>query len=236
MQKIIIKKGKDKTGNIEYLVSAISFKQNKGTVKKIPHPMGTDVMSFKTVEEAVDAIKVSGFESILPDGNSLEIANINENFTDNNWKDAIGQTLLSELKNTDNSIQTAAISSLGELEDEDFIPIFINKMGEDNDNLRNSAIDAVVKSGYKAVEAIKEALNDDIWVRRKSAVICIEKMVTTGNVDAEIFFKALLQATKDTNVIVKSSVIKALGNIYKVYKEKNNERRNKDFTKKNQHV
>ena len=37
-------------------------------MQKIPHPLGSDGMEFKTLEEAKEAITRAGFSYILPDG------------------------------------------------------------------------------------------------------------------------------------------------------------------------
>ena len=68
MQYVAIKK-EIKNNEEIFVVNAIPLKnKNKSIVQKIPHPLGSDGMEFKTLEEAKDAITRAGFSYILPDG------------------------------------------------------------------------------------------------------------------------------------------------------------------------
>ena len=96
-------------------------------------------------------------------------------------------------------------------------------MGEDNENIRNNAIEALIKYGHFATKDIIKALDDENWVRKNSAVICLQKFLECDIVTIDEIIHPLLKTLEDNNPIVKCSVISALGDIYKNFKnmEKN---------------
>ena len=65
---------------------------------------------------------------------------------------------------------------------------------------------------------VLNALKDENWVRRNSAVLCLQQFCTRKDIDTSLIIENLLEAIKDNNPIVKCSVIKALGLAYKNYK------------------
>ena len=68
MQYIAIKE-EQKAGKTVYMVNAIPLKNSaKALVQKIPHPLGSDSLSFETLELAKEAVTRAGFSYILPDG------------------------------------------------------------------------------------------------------------------------------------------------------------------------
>ena len=68
MQYIAIKK-EIKDGKEVFAVSAIPLKNtNKAIVQRIPHPLGSDILTYENLEEAKDAVLLAGFSYILPDG------------------------------------------------------------------------------------------------------------------------------------------------------------------------
>ena len=68
MQYVAIKQ-ENRDGEVVFVVNAISLKnKNKSVVPQIPHPLGSDALIFKTLEEAKNAISRAGFSYILPDG------------------------------------------------------------------------------------------------------------------------------------------------------------------------
>ena len=92
MQYVAIKK-EIKNNKEIFVVNAIPLKnKNKSIVQKIPHPLGSDGMEFKTLEEAKDAITRAGFSYILPDGKKeTKIPQkINKiTYTENNYEELI---------------------------------------------------------------------------------------------------------------------------------------------------
>ena len=68
MQYVMIKR-EEKDGKEYFAVNAIPLKNtNKTVVPRIPHPLGADVITFDTLEEAKDAVTRAGFSYILPNG------------------------------------------------------------------------------------------------------------------------------------------------------------------------
>lgn len=222
MKHISIKK-ENKTVDGEnrffYVVSALTFKQKDNTVRQqIPHPLGTDIMEFETLEDAKKAIELSGFTYILPNGEMPSQKPVKRH-KELDFEEDILTELLKLAKDSNSSVVASAIFALGELKDKKLLPIFVDKMGEDNENIRNNAINAIVNLASLATNATIKALEDENWVRRKSAITVVEKLVQLGLVKPESFFAPLMECFYDTNNIVKCAAINACGKIYKTYRE-----------------
>ena len=69
MKYVKIKEITSHEGETLYKVNAIVLESTGGEKKKkIPHPLGTETMIFKSLEKAKEAVALSGFEYVLPDG------------------------------------------------------------------------------------------------------------------------------------------------------------------------
>ena len=101
---------------------------------------------------------------------------------------------------------------------EDIFYEVIKKIGEDNENIRTNSIEAICKYGLSALPSLYNSLKSENWVKRNSAVICLQRFCETKQVHIDKIIEALLEALKDNNPIVKCSVIKALGDAYKNYR------------------
>lgn len=224
MKRITIKKEiRDADGkeNTVYIVSALTFKQKDNTIKQqIPHPLGTDIMEFSSLDEAKKAIEMSGFLYILPNG-EIQTESKPRAVQSIDLQEKIFQSLLKMAKDSNSSVQASAIYALGELKDRKLLPIFADKMGEDNDAVRTNAINALVNFGAGAANTAIKALEDENWVRRKSAITVIERLANETALKPEIFFEPLIERFNDSNNIVKCSAITAVGKIFKVYRENN---------------
>ena len=65
MQYIAIKQ-KEQNGEMVFVVNAIPLKnKNQSVVQKIPHPLGSDILTYKTLDEAKEAISLAGFSYIF---------------------------------------------------------------------------------------------------------------------------------------------------------------------------
>ncbi len=217
MNKYISIREINKNGKTIYTINALALEQKeKGLVKKIPHPLGNSILEFDTLEEAKKAIELAGFSAILPSG--VKVVEKSINISSTNYEEMIYSSLIELINDNNPNIVANTIAALSEVERPDCIDIFIDKMGEDNESIRNNAIEALIKYGHFAIKDIIKALNDSNWVRKNSAVICLQKLHENGTVAIDDIIHPLLKALEDNNPIVKCSVISALGNIYRNYK------------------
>ena len=76
-------------------------------------------------------------------------------------------------------------------------------MGEDNESIRQNSIEAILKYGNDALPKVLESLKSENWVKRNSAVICLQRFCETKQVHIDKIIEALLEALKDNNPIVK---------------------------------
>ena len=221
MQYVTIKKETTVSGDKTiFLVPALTLKNSQGQKKQqIPHPLGTDYLTFDTIEDAVRAVEISGFQCIFPDGVKSEYKGVEHNFVDKSIEDNILLTLKQQLNDINSSVVAAALNALGELEDKNLLALFVEKIGEDNELIRTAAISSIVKIGTSAIESLMKALKDENWVRRNSALICISRLIDNEGVNPETLFSVLIKMTEDKNTIVKTSAISVLGKAYKVYKK-----------------
>lgn len=215
IQSIKIKKG-IRNGIEYYIIPALIFKSEQGKEKQIPHPTGSGIMEFETLESALEAIKISGFSYILPD-NETPIALKQTEKKYSNIDEMIKEELLNVLKNSNTQAKANAIYALGEMRNIEFLPIFIEKMGEDNETIRNNSIEAILNLEESVVQEVLQALEDENWVRRMSAITLIEKLVSEKSISASIFLKPLLKRFSDSNNIVKCSAIATIGKIWREY-------------------
>lgn len=215
-QFVHIKEIKSQEGETLFKVNAILLQSMNGEQqKKIPHPFGTETMLFKTLEKAKEAVALSGFDYVLPDGSTQEEKN---EYKIEPYDKKIFDTIMQQTKASNPNIVAAAISALSEINHPDCINIYIEKLGEENDIIRQNSIEAIIKYGTKAMPEVLNALKDENWVRRNSAVLCLQQFCTRKDIDTNLIIENLLEAIKDNNPIVKCSVIKALGLAYKNYK------------------
>ena len=214
-QYVHIKEIESQEGEKLFKVNAILLQsKDGGQQKKIPHPFGTETMIFKTLDKAVEAVVLSGFEYVLPDGTTEK----KEEYKIEPYDKKIFDAIMVQSKDSNPNIVAAAISSLSEINHPDCLSLYIEKLGEDNDIIRQNSIEAILKYGVKAIPKIIETLKDENWVRRNSAVICLQHFCEKKDIDISLIIDKLLEALKDNNPIVKCSVIKALGLAYKNYK------------------
>ncbi len=218
MQYVSIKKVL-KDGREVFQVPALNLKNSEGTTKqRIAHPLGDDYLEFNTLEEAIRSAELSGFKYILPDGTKpLEAKK--EQLINNNIDDMVYNTLIKQVRDINSSVVAASITALGELGDIKLIDLFIEKMGEDNDSVRTSAINSILNFGEAGTEKLLQALKDENWVRRNSALITFSRLIDSETVNPEKILPSLIVMTEDKNTIVKTSAIQTLGKAYKLYKK-----------------
>ena len=201
-----------KNKNNKFVVSAIGL----GTNKKIPHPFGTDTIEFDTIEEAKNAIQLAGFEYILPSGEVSGARELPENITD--YEKKIIDALTKETKDINPNIVATAINALSEINSNDCLNIYISKIGEDNEKVRQNSIEAIIKFGLEAMPSLFNSLKSENWVKRNSAVICLQKFCGLKNAPIEEIIETLLKMLDEKNPVVKCSVVETLGIAYKSFK------------------
>ena len=224
MQKVKIKKVIDNDNN-KYIVPALELKNSNNSIGLlIPHPQGNSTIAYDTLEEAVAAIKRAGLEYILPSGEEVKedfLNQISQNGTNDEIKELLYNKFAAKVNDSNSNIVTAALSALDNLGDERSIPIFMEKLSEDNEAIRNIAIKALVKEADKVTSILIDALSDSNWVKRNSAISCLEKLAEMPNIENEKFIVPLLNRVEDKNPIVQASAITVLGKIYKIMAERN---------------
>lgn len=222
MQYIAIKE-EQKGSETYFAVNAIPLKnKNKSIVQKIPHPLGTDILRFKTLDDAKNAILRAGFSYILPDGQkgSKPVKKqIAKDSTD--YESIILESLKGKIDSSNSSISAAALLALGEFPTEETFEILFNKIGEDNDLIRKNAISIICRYGNILQDRIIKALQSSNWVTRNSAVTCILNLTETGN-DTECYIIPLSNLTNDSNAIVQVNALTTLAKVYQNYKKSKN--------------
>ena len=218
MKYVQIKEITSQEGETLYKVNAIMLESSNGEKKKkIPHPLGTETMIFKSLEKAKEAVILAGFEFVLPDGT---LKQDEEEYKILPYDKKIFDALMNQSEDSNPNIVAAAVSSLSEINHPDCLKLFIEKLGEDNDVIRQNSIEAVLKYGNRAIPQVLEAIKSDNWVQRNSAIICLQHFCEDKETDISKIIDALLDRLKDNNPIVKCSVIKALGVAYKNYRKR----------------
>lgn len=224
MQYISIKKEvQTDNSDVIFLVSALTLKDSQGNIKqKIAHPLGNDYLVFKTLDDAINAIELSGFKYILPDGTKQIDKDDKKDSSNDDYESLVYDSLIEKTKDINSSVVAAAITALGEMEDLKLLELFIEKIGEDNEAIRSSAINAILPFGSRAVKKLLKALKDDNWVRRNSVLITLQRLINLEKVYPEQLFEPLVEVLKDNNTIVRTSAILTLGLNYKLYKKQKN--------------
>ena len=224
MQKIYIKKSIEKAGDNEiakYIVPALPLKNSGNNIKlTIPHPTGTYKMEFDNLEDAVKAIKTAGFEYVLPNGETYieplekKTNKINKKDLPLPLGDMIYQKLLSKINDSNSTIVASALEALSEIDNEKSIDIFLKKLGEDNETIRNVSINALLKSKELVIEKLIDLLTDSNWVTRHSAITCLSKIAEFNDIDKEQILVPIFNRIDDINPIVQTNAIQAVSKIY----------------------
>ncbi|MBR1460733.1 HEAT repeat domain-containing protein [bacterium] len=221
MQYVPIKQ-EIENGKEVYIVNAISLKNtNKSVVQKIPHPLGTDALKYSTLEEAKEAIARAGFSYVLPNGKKVTptktlAKKILEDCKD--YDNIIYNLIRNKVNSSSQGVAQAAILALAEFPSEETFDILFEKIGEENELIRKNAIAAICRYGNILQNRIIEALEDENWVTKNSAITCIKNLMQDESIDVEKFIIPLTKSANDTNPIVQASAISTLALVYNAYK------------------
>ena len=223
MQIVNIKKKFIKTDSGEaclYYVPAISLKNSDNQVKLlVPHPNGNYAIEFNTLEEAAAAIKKAGFEYKLPEGETIENDAYNAIVETPSQKSDIENLLFNKFRTKTNdinpSIVASSITALSYLNDKNAIDIFIEKLGEDNEKIRNAAMEALINSQTNVIDKLIDTLTNPNWVSRNSAISCLTKISEYTEFDPGKILIPIINRIDDENTIVQSNAILAAGKIYR---------------------
>lgn len=222
MQYVAIKK-ELKDGKTVYIVNAIPLKnKSNSTVQKIPHPLGTDMIEYSSLEQAQEAVTRAGFACILPDGKKEFQVPKNKNkkvIDSNNYEAEIMEMLQTKINSSNPNICQAAVMAIAQFPGEQTFDILFEKLGEDNDLIRKNAIEAICEYGNILQDRIVKALEHENWVTRNSALICIKQLAQSEAVYCEKFISPLINTCNDSNPIVQSCALQTLALVYKTYKK-----------------
>ena len=221
MQYIAIKK-EEKDGKEFYTVNAIPLKnKNKSIVQKIPHPLGSDILRYETLEDAKDAIVRAGFSYVLPDGRKGTKPTLKATKTTSgyDYSQLVLESIMDKIESPNSSVAAAAILALSEFPTEETFDILFNKIGEDNDLIRKNAISGICRYGNLLQDKIIQALKSTNWVTRNSALTCILNLTETNNIDLEKFIIPLSEITNDSNTIVQANALTTLAKVYQTFQK-----------------
>ena len=221
MQYIAIKK-EEKDGKEFYTVNAIPLKnKNKSIVQKIPHPLGSDILRYETLEDAKDAIVRAGFSYVLPDGRkgTKPTPKATKTTSGYDYSQLVLESIMDKIESSNSSVAAAAILALSEFPTEETFDILFNKIGEDNDLIRKNAISGICRYGNLLQDKIIQALKSTNWVTRNSALTCILNLTETNNIDLEKFIIPLSEITNDSNTIVQANALTTLAKVYQTFQK-----------------
>ncbi len=221
MQYIAIKK-EEKDGKEFYTVNAIPLKnKNKSIVQKIPHPLGSDVLRYETLEDAKDAVIRAGFSYVLPDGRkgTKPTPKATKTTSGYDYSQLVLESIMDKIESSNSSVAAAAILALAEFPTEETFDILFNKIGEDNDLIRKNAISGICRYGNLLQDKIIQALKSTNWVTRNSALNCILNLTETNNIDLEKFIIPLSETTNDSNTIVQTNALTTLAKVYQTFQK-----------------
>ena len=149
MQYIAIKQ-KRQNGEMVFVVNAIPLKNKKSiSSAKIPHPLGSDILTYKTLDEAKEAISLAGFSYILPDGKK-EIKSepvVIQSKSAQDIDNLIYETIRAKINSSNSNVCAAAVSAICEFSTEETFNILFEKIGEENDLIRKNAISGICRYG-----------------------------------------------------------------------------------------
>lgn len=221
MQYIPVKQA-IKEGKEVYTIPAIPLKNSQKTlVQKIPHPLGTDSLTYSSLDEAKDAITRAGFSYILPNGQKGTKATVKQKIVQRgiNYDDIVLESIKDKINSSNLSVCAAAISAISEFPSEETFDILFDKLGEENDQIRKNAISGICRYGQIMPERIIDALKSQNWVTRNSALSCILNLAEAENVDISQFIIPLSEVCNDSNTIVQTNAITVLAKVYNKYKK-----------------
>lgn len=222
MQYIAIKKEQQNEKTI-YIINAIPLKNTSNSiVQKIPHPLGSDTLTFETLEQAKNAITLAGFSYILPNGQKgsrTATAKPKDNTSqdENNYEQIVLNTIKEKINSQNSNVVASAILAISEFPNEETFDILFEKIGEDNDIIRKNAISGICRYSNLLDERIIKALNSPNWVVKNSALSCILQIAETQNVNIAKFLLPLTEACKDSNTIVQANALTTLAKVYQTY-------------------
>lgn len=224
MQYISIKQ-EEQNGKSLYIVNAIPLKnKNQSIIQKIPHPLGSDILTYETLEDAKDAVTRAGFSYILPNGekgSKTTQKKVIKPSSSYDYSQIILNAIQNKINSTHPTVSAAAILTLSEFPTEETFDILFNKLGEDNDQIRKNAISGICRYGNILQDRIIQTLKSPNWVARNSAISCILNLAESSNIELEKFIVPLTEITNDSNTIVQTNAILTLAKVYQNYQKYN---------------
>ncbi len=220
MQYVTIKR-EEKDGKEYFAVNDIPLKNtNKTVVQRIPHPLGSDVITFDTLEEAKDAVTRAGFSYILPNGERGSKSRSTVKVTNTaDYSQIVFEAVKSKINSSNSTVAAAAVLAVSVFKNEEAFDILFNKIGEDNDLIRKNAISGICSHANILQDRIIESLKSSNWVDRNSALTCISNITEDGSVDLEKFIIPLTEICNDSNTIVQANALTTLAKVYQNYQK-----------------
>ena len=220
MQYVTIKR-EEKDGKEYFAVNAIPLKNtNKTVVQRIPHPLGSDVITFDTLEEAKDAVTRAGFSYILPNGEKGSKSRSTVKVTNTaDYSEIVFEAVKDKINSSNSTVAAAAVLAVSVFKNEEAFGILFNKIGEDNDLIRKNAISGICSHANILQDRIISSLKSSNWVERNSALTCISNITEDNSVDLEKFIIPLTEVCNDSNTIVQANALTTLAKVYQNYQK-----------------
>jgi len=221
MQYVTIKQ-EERDGRLYFVVNAIPLKNTgRAVVQKIPHPLGTDILEFSTLEEAKEAVTRAGFPYILPDGVKGSKASVKQKIVQNgfNYDKIVLDTVKSKINSSNSNVSASAILALAEFPGEETFDILFSKIGEDNELIRKNAITGICRYPKLVQDRLINSLKSSNWVERNSALVCISNLADLGCENLEKFILPLTDVCEDSNTIVQAYALTVVAKVYQSYQK-----------------
>jgi bilin biosynthesis protein len=217
-------------GDPSFLVSAVSLQSPGGGKKLIPHPFGQEVATFKSLQDAVEAIHRAGYDAEC-DGLSYhknpnaprQSSTPSRGGKNGSFEDVIDRVLpdlKNQLKDKSPGVVANAAYVLGEIGSEDAIIALMDCFHHDDASIRKNASDAVAKIGKPAIKALRHGLKDGQWLVRHTSLLAVVELAGRSPELLANCLPDVVPLLKDENWLVRSQAALVFGEVAKLIKQK----------------
>ena len=104
--------------------------------------------------------------------------------------------------------------SSNKIDYEKIADVFIDNLGNENLDIRNSAINALAKFGVSISDKLINILStSNKWLVQQSVIQCIEKIIISDRDSAPVFIHSIIEISASSNTMVKRAALKTLEKI-----------------------
>lgn len=215
METIYIKKQTLAEGEpAVFVVPAVGIKTEKG-LKLIPHPYGTEMTHFETLDETLSQVHRAGYAADYDGKHYPPPARKSLISTKPSLKTLKGTPvsqvlrqalprLIEQLSDSNPGVISQAAQALGEMGDEQALQGLFHCFGHEDIQVRKAAAEAVARMGKSGLSVIQTALADKNWVVRHSGLSAMIALVHTDFDRLTLILPEALATLKDDNWLVRS--------------------------------